>query len=158
MNEPYFIVPSAQRGFLSIVAVLLILVVGFIGLAVTYMIVGSASATNNFAQSENALYATQAGFEEAARRLLTPNLSGTNGRIGCASITGNSNLTNTGFGSGTFTATTVAGSPYYVNTTLTGGLTSSSSTIPVASTTGFAPAGRLIIEGEVINYGAISGN
>lgn len=158
MRQPFFINLARQSGFLSMVAVLLIMVVGFIGLAVTYMIVGAASATNNFAQSEDVLYATEAGFEEAARRLLTPNLSGTNSRIACTALTGNSNLTNTSFGSGTFTASTVAGSPYYVNSTLSSALTSSSSTIPVASTTGFAPAGRLIIDGEVINYGSISGN
>jgi len=147
-----------QQGFLSIVAVLLIVAVAFIGVALTYMTVSSSSSTNNFAQSENVLYAASAGFEETARLLLTPNLSGSNARIACASITGNSNLTNTSFGSGTFTATTGSGSPYYVNTTLSSAITSTSSTIPVASTAGFAPAGRVIVDREIISYGGISGN
>jgi Tfp pilus assembly protein PilX len=158
MNPPFFKNKIKQAGFLSIVAILLIVAVGFLGLVVTHMIVGSASATNSFAESENAFYATEAGFEQAARLLLNPTLSGTNGRITCAALTGNSNLTNESFGDGTFTASMVSGSPYYANSTLAGALTASTSTISVASTSGFAPAGRLIIEGEVVNYGAISGN
>src|SRR5580700_4517809 len=147
-----------QQGFLSVVAVLLIVVVAFIGLVVTSMVSGLATATNNYAKAENALYAAQAGFEETARLLLTPTLSGSNARITCSAISGNANLTNITFGSATFTATPVSGSPYYANTTLSSALTTSSTTIPVASVSGFAPAGRLMIDREVINYGGISGS
>jgi len=146
-----------QRGYLMIVAVILILLVGTLSATMVSLFVGSATATNNFTQSNNTYYLAEAGFEETARLLLTPTLTGSNGRIACASISSNSNLTNTSFGSGTFTATTVSGSPVYVSTTLSSAINSSVTTIPVASTSGFAAAGRIVIDGEVINYGGTSG-
>src|SRR5689334_10316953 len=105
MSKLYFTNSHSQQGFLSIVSVLLIMVVGFIGLSVAYMTMGSANSTNNFFQSEQALYIAQAGFAEAARLLQTPHLSGANARIGCSALTSNSLLTNTTFSTGTFTAT-----------------------------------------------------
>jgi len=147
-----------QRGFLAIVAALLIVVIGFLGITIAYMISGGANATNNFQQSEAALDIAEAGFEQAARLTLTPNLTGKNARIACGSITNNNNLTNTSFGSGTFTATTVSGSPIYANTTLSSAITSTSSIISVDSTAGFASAGRIVIDNEIINYDSISEN
>lgn len=147
-----------QQGFLALVAVFLILIVGLLGVVMAYMVGGNALGVANFAHGDEALYVAQAGFEEAARLLYTPNLSGSNSRIGCSSMTGNANVTNTSFGTGTFTATMVSGSPYYVNSTLSSAITASSASIPVASTTGFASAGRIMVDNELINYGGISGN
>jgi len=149
---------TRQRGYLPFVAVILIVVVGFLVVSIAYMSVGSATATNNFVQSEAALDIAEAGYEETARLLLTPFLAGSNHRIACSAITGNGNLTNTSFGTGTFTATTVSGSPVYANTTLSAAIGSADSTISVTSTSGFASAGRIMIDGEIINYGGISGN
>ncbi len=149
---------STQRGFLAVLAVLLILVIGFIGLAITYLYVGSATATLNFQQADKALNIAEAGFESAARFLLTSSLSGGNIRIGCGSLSGNAGLTNTTFSNGTFTATAVSGNPVYVNTTLSSSINSSTTTIPLTSASGFASAGRIMIDSEIINYGAISGN
>ena len=149
---------SHQRGYLAVLAILLILVIGFIATAMIGISSGSSMSVADYHQGEQALYIAEAGFEEAARLLLTPNLSGSNSRIGCSAITGNSNLTNTTFGSGTFTATAVTGNPVHTNTTLSSAITSTASTIPVASTSGFASAGRIVIDREVINYGGISGN
>ncbi len=146
-----------QKGYLAIVAVLLIMVLGFLGVAVAIMTVSGSSAINNFIKAEAALDIAEGGLEETARLLLTPNLTGSNARIACASITSNSNLTNTAIGSGTFTATTVASNPIHASTTLSSALTNSATTIPVASTSGFASAGRITIDNEIINYGAISG-
>ncbi len=147
-----------QQGFLTVVAIIFIVIIGFLGVAMAYMMFGSANATNYFTQAEKALYVTDAGFEETAHLLLNPLLTGTNARISCAAITGDANLTNTAVGSGTFTATTVASNPVSAFSTLSSALTSAATTIAVASTAGFAASGRLIIEREVINYGAISGN
>lgn len=147
-----------QRGYLMILAILFILVIGFLGIASSYMIAGSARATVNFQQAEAALGIAEAGLEQTIHLLYNPVLTGTNARIGCSSITGNTNLTNKSFATGTFTATLQSGSPIYVNTTLSSAITANSATIPVTSTTGFANAGRIMIDGEIINYGGISGN
>ncbi len=149
---------SQQRGFLLVLAVLLIMVVGFIGTTIAYLLAGSATATLGFQQSEKALYIAEAGFEQTARLLLTPQLTGTNPRISCASVTGSASLTNVSVGNGTFTATTVASNPVYAFTTLSGAINNTVTTIPLTSTAGFAPAGRVVIDGEILNYGAISGN
>jgi Tfp pilus assembly protein PilX len=147
-----------QKGYLMFVAVLLILLVGAFSVTMTSLFVGSAHTTGNFIQADNAYYLAEAGFEETARLLLTPILSGTHSRIACGSITGNSNLTNTSFGPGTFTATTVTGSPVYMYTTLSSAIGNADTTIAVTSTGGFASAGRLVIDREIVNYGGISGN
>ncbi len=147
-----------QHGYLVMVAVLLILLVGTVCTALIGLFSGSETATINSLRADQAYYVAEAGFEETARLLLTPNLTGANNRIACAAITGTSALTNTDAGAGTFTATTVAGSPVYANTTLSGALNSSATTVSVASTTGFSAAGRIRIDNEILNYGAISGN
>ncbi len=147
-----------QRGYLVILAVFLIMVTGFIGVTIASLLFGGANETLNYQQAEKALYIAETGFETAARFVLTPTLTGTNTRIGCGSLSGNSNVTNTTFGSGTFTATAVASNPVYVNATLSSAITSGATTIPLTSTTGFASAGRVRIDMEDINYGAISGN
>lgn len=149
---------SSQRGYFTVLAIFLILIIGFIGTAMVNLNAGSSMSVALYHQGEQALYIAEAGFEEAARLLLTPNLSGSNSRIGCSALSGNSNLTNTAFGNGTFTATAVTGNPVYTSTTLTAALTAASSTIAVTSTSGFASAGRIVIDKEVINYGGISGN
>ena len=149
---------NRQRGYLLILAVLLILLVGTLSASMVSLFVGSANSTNNYIQSNNAYYLAEAGFEETARFLLTPTLTGTNGRIACGSISSNSNLTNKNFGSGSFTASTVSGSPVFANTTLSNAITSTETTISVASTSGFSSTGRIVIDSEVINYGGISGN
>jgi Tfp pilus assembly protein PilX len=147
-----------QQGFLAVVAILIVFLIGVLGITITYMHVGSVASAANYAQSEQALFIAESGFEETARLLLTPNLSGSNARIGCSSVTSNANLTNTSVSAGTFTATTVASNPVYTSTTLSSALTSSASTIAVASTSGFAAAGRIMVDNEIINYGGISGN
>lgn len=148
----------AQQGYLAIVAVFIIFLVGIIGAAFAYIVSNSATSAANFMQSEKAFYLAEAGFEETAHLLFNPTLTGTNGQIGCAEISGNSNLTGVNFGAGTFTATAVAGSPVYAKTTLSSAVSSTATTIPVASTAGFSSAGRIMIDNEILNYGDISGN
>ncbi len=147
-----------QRGYLTIVAALLIILIGFLGTAVLYMFVGSATSTSNFALSETALYIAESGLDKGIRFLSTPLLSGTNTRIACSALTGNTNLTNSSFGRGAFTVTTVAGSPFFVNDVLSSAITSTATTIAVSSTAGFASSGRILIDKEAINYTGISGN
>ncbi len=147
-----------QQGFLSIVAVIFIIIIGFLGSAIVYMFVGSAASTNYFAMSETAFYIAEAGLEKATRYLVTPLLSGASIRISCAALNGNTNLTNSTFGRGAFTVTRVTGSPFLTDDVLSSAITSSATTIPVTSTTGFASSGRILIDKEAMNYTGISGN
>jgi hypothetical protein len=147
-----------QQGYLLLIAAVLIVIIGFMGTAVVYMLAGSSSASIQNVLANQAFYVAEGGLEKANRYLLTPLLTGTPARITCAALTGNTNLTNSSLGSGTFTVTTVSGSPFFANSTLNGALNSSATSIAVASTSGFAASGRLRIEREAVNYAAISGN
>lgn len=148
-----------QTGFLSLVTAALIVILGFLGIAVTYMLVASTTSSLNFQLATSALYVAESGLDIATRALLTPTLTGTPVRIGCESVTGNAELTGS-TAVGADTAFTVTGSTLYVSapTTLNGALTATATTIPVVSTTGYQPMGRLMIDTELINYGGISGN
>lgn len=145
-----------QYGYFAVIAVAMIVILGFVGTSLVNMYSNTANASANYFQGEQALYIAEAGFEQAGRLLNTPILSGSNSRISCTGISGEPNLTNTTFSDGTFTATT--NGPTYAITSLSANLTATSTTISVASTAGFASAGRIRIDREIINYGEISGN
>jgi hypothetical protein len=156
-KEKYFRI-SRQRGFLAILAVFLVVVVGFFAVAASYMFVSNAISGGDMQQSENAFYTAESGLEIATRAVRSSLITGTNKRIACASVTGTAALTSASAGDGTFTATTLNSSPIYVNNKLNGALTATATTIPLTSTTGFSPAGMALIDHEQISYGAISGN
>jgi Tfp pilus assembly protein PilX len=149
-----------QRGYLSLVAVFIVVAIGFMALSVAQSFYGQSSSTGNFQNAESAFYVAESGLEKANRLLQTPFLTGSNPRIACGSLSGNANLTNSTVGSGTMTVTTVGTAPIYVATKLGGSatLTAAATTIPVTSTTGFSSSGRLMIDQEIIQYGGISGN
>lgn len=144
-----------QRGYLALVAVALILFVGLVGVVSAYLYANSAIANNEITQADKALYIAEGGLEKAVRYVMTPSLSGAAGRIACSSVTGNSNLSANSLGDGTFTVT---GSATYVGSTLSSTITSSATTISAANASGFASSGRLMIDKEIVNYTAISGN
>src|SRR3990167_8065309 len=101
---------NKENGFLSIVAILLIVMIGLLGIAITYLFVGSSASSIHFTQAETALYIAESGLEKATRLLLTPTLTGDNMRLSCAGLNANTNLTNSSFGQG---ALTVTGSAFY---------------------------------------------
>jgi Tfp pilus assembly protein PilX len=159
MRKKFIVTPPfQQRGFLAVLAVVMVVIIGFIGVAIAEMYYGASKSTTASQQADNALFIAESGLEKATRFIGTPFVTGTTARIGCASVAGSSGLTNTSFGNGTFTATTANSTPIYVKSTLSSAITSSSTSIPVANTAGFAPAGRIMIDYEIINYGGISGN
>jgi hypothetical protein len=149
---------APQSGYLMILAIFFIMVIGFLGSALAYMMVSSSMSTVNYAQAERAFFIAEGGLEKASRALLTPFISGTAARDSCVGIASDSDLINSILGSGRFTVTAVGGTPYSAASTLTSAITNSATTVAVASTTGFAPSGKLLIDTEVINYAAISGN
>jgi Tfp pilus assembly protein PilX len=139
-----------QQGFLTIITVILIVVIGFIAIAIAYITSNSAFSTNNFQEANSALYLADSGLEQATRALLLPTVAS---RSTCAGLS----LTNASLGDGTYKVTSTG--PFHSPapaTTLNGALTSSATTIPVTSTTGYQSAGRIMIDSELINYTAVS--
>lgn len=141
-----------QQGYLALVTVALIVIVGFVGMAIAYMFVGSATSSINYLQSSKAFYIADGGLEKATRLLSTPVLTGTPARVACSAVTGDSRLTNSSLGEGTFTVTSTG--PFYVTspTTLNGALTAAATSITVVSTSNYQSAGRIMIDTELINY------
>lgn len=141
---------SAQQGYLMIVAVALILIIGFIGVSVTALFNTSSRASIDHLLSGQAFYIAESGLEAAGFKLLTPTLAS---RTSCAAA----GATNVAVGKGVYTITTTG--PIYVTAaTLNGALSATATTIPVSSTIGYASSGRIMIDRELINYIGISGN
>ncbi len=140
---------NKQRGFLTIVTVTLIVVMGMLAVAMAYVFSNSAFTTTNFQAASEALYLADSGLEQEIRALLLPTVAS---RDAC----GGASLTNS-IGNGTFTVT--AAGPFAApspSATLTSAITNSVTTIPVSSTTGYQSAGRIMIDNELINYTAVN--
>jgi Tfp pilus assembly protein PilX len=143
-----------QDGYLLLICVFILIVIGFVGAVAVNMFYGSSTSTALFSMAEQAFFTATSGLEEGTRYILTPSFTAPANRITCAGVAGNSNLTNIslGSGSGTFTVTPVSGTYYRANSALTSAVTTTSTSIPVSSTTGFAPIGRIQMDGEIIDY------
>ncbi|TAK74629.1 MAG: hypothetical protein EPO11_06570, partial [Gammaproteobacteria bacterium] len=147
-----------QRGYFLVIAVLFILAMGLVGTMVSYLTSNRAALSVAQSNGLKAFYNAESGVEIGTRLLTMPKLTGTPLRSSCASITGTSAITNASLGGGTFTITTINSSPIYSVDNLSAAVTSTATTIPVASTSGFAPAGRIAVDKEFMDYAAISGN
>ncbi len=137
-----------QQGFLTIVTVVLIVIIGFVAISIAYVISRSAISTSNFQSASRAFFLAESGLEQATRALLLPTIASRNSCNGLS-------ISNSSMSGGTYTIT--ATGPFKSPapaTTLNGALTNSATTIPVASTTGYQSAGRIMIDRELINYTA----
>jgi Tfp pilus assembly protein PilX len=137
-----------QAGFLAVIAVLMIVVIGLLGLTVSSMYIGSANSTINFQLAENALFAAESGLEDSIHQLMTPLLSK---RQACSGLSISYSLDKSAY-----SVTSIG--PFYVNapTTLSSSITYAVTTIPVVSTSGYQSSGRIMIDKEVINYSSIN--
>lgn len=139
---------SEQRGYLALLAVLMVAVIGFLGSTISSIFTDSMTATLNASMTEKAYFIAQAGTEEASRYVLQKG-------VACASVTGNADLTNVSFGGGQFTVT---GTATVVSSTANGAIGSGDTSIVLASATGFASSGIVTIDSEVMSYAGVSGN
>lgn len=151
-----------QKGFLTLILAAMIVIVGFIGVAIAWMTFGSGFAVNNFQEGNSALFLAESGLEQALHKIYTPTLAN---RVSCASLStpitnnlgsGSYSTTVTGITSWPFSASNTIPNPNYVTspTTLNGALTATSSTtsITVTSTANYQPFGRIMVDRELINY------
>lgn len=141
MRRPELKIKRA-RGFLLIVAILLLVVVALAVAALGNMTSADIRASSSHAQSERAYFVATSGIEYASQQFG----SGTQ----CA------NLTNTSIaaGAGTFSTSGVLYTP--PRTTLSAAIGAASTTIPVASIAGYAPRGQVRIDNEYISYASAS--
>ena len=140
---------GAQRGFLLLTAVVLIVVAALVLTVMVYFSVTSSEATSRHLSSKQALFIAGTGLEHGVHTLLSPTLGE---RLDCAAITGDVSMTNIAFGDGRFTVT--GGAPFYpaAPTTLKLAISAADNTIPVNSLAGYAARGRIVIDREVIDY------
>ena len=136
---------TSQRGASLLAAIFLIVVVAFFGLIVVSLVSTQSFTAVNEVRSTQALYVADGGLERALYAYRNGAPCNT---LAYAAVP---------LGSGNFTTTGTLYNP--TTTTLSApGVTNIATTIPVVSTVGYAPHGRIRIESEEITYAAILGN
>lgn len=131
-----------QRGFLLVTAVVLIVVAALVLSAMVFFsVVASQSAATNLG-SKQAFFIAESGIERAIRGFWREGTA-------CGALNYANNL---GTGSFSTNGTLYAPSPV---TTLSANVGVADTVIPVASTSGYAPFGRITVESEEINYAGI---
>lgn len=145
MPEEYVIKTQSQQGFLLIVAIILIVIIGTFATAIVYMSSGSATSSFKYLSAKQAFYLAESGLEQGFQELINPVNA-------CNAI---NNITTT-FGQGVFQIT----SAYYAPTpaSLSSAIDATSTTIPLSSTAGYASQGQVNINQEAIDYNDINGN
>src|SRR4030067_3480556 len=115
-----------QSGVSLIAAIFIIVILAFMGMVFLTLFTVTSSTSINELQSTQALYVAEGGIERSIRYFTSPTLTE---REACASIS----AANTSLGSGQFSLTIEAGSPFYSSTatTLSGGIVAGDTTINV---------------------------
>jgi len=137
-----------QRGYLLILAAVLIIIATFVGSLLVNMFMGKTVATQNNLKSSAAFYLANSAMEIAKRDIVVNHLT-------CAGMNGAAKYTNAALLNGTFTVT---GTSYLAQSTLTSVVSASDTSIPIASTANFASNGVALIGNENVQYVGISGN
>lgn len=139
---------SSQKGFLSIVAVCIVMIVGLISVAASYQFTNDSRVSADLLSSAQAYNMAYSGLESAQNAIITNNNS-------CTSINGGASYTNATF-TGANGVFTVTGAANNVSTTLNANITASSTTLTLTSVTGLSSKGVIKIDNEYINYRGIS--
>src|SRR2546422_1486008 len=130
-----------QRGQLLVAGIVLIVVIALMIATLGYLYVSGESAGTLHGQSERAYFAARSGLEYSSGQYF-------NGSA-CSSL--NNAAVPVGGAAATFTLMPTLYAPLTLTGT-TAALTAASTTVPVTSTAGYAPYGRLLIDSELINY------
>src|SRR5882762_7988799 len=135
-----------QRGQFLVAGIVLIVVVALMIATLGYLYVSGESAGALHGQSERAYFAARSGVEYSSGQYFNgsacSSLNNANVPVGGAAVT--FTLTPTLYAPLTLTGTTAA-------------LTAATTTVPVTSTAGYAPYGRILIDSELINYTSMTG-
>ena len=132
-----------QRGQFLVAGIVLIVVIALMIATLGYLYVSGESGGALHGQSERAYFAARSGIEYSSGQYFNgsacSSLNNANVPVGGAGVTFTLTPTPTLYAPLTLTGTTAA-------------LTAASASIPVTSTAGYAPYGRLLIDSELINY------
>lgn len=139
---------KSQEGYLILVAVFFILLMGAISLSTINILAGNTNSQVKTGLSAQAYYIAESGINKTIRYWHSKGLA-------CSSITGFGDLTNSTIGTGQFTVT---GASTQNTTTLSSNISASATTIPLSSVSGFPSSGAIAIGSEGIYYTGISGN
>ena len=139
--------PNRQRGFLLIVAVLLIVAASVFAVFISYLTVGSAQSGVLHLGSAQVLYAAETGLE---RGLYERNQNSWD----CTTPASYTATLGTGSAAASYSVTCILYNP--TSTTLTADILDTDTVIPVAALTGYASFGRVTIDSESINYSGTS--
>lgn len=135
-----------QRGYLIMVAVIVITILAFIGLILTRLFTNQAQTSTNLSLSKQSLYIAVSGLDIGKRDI-------TQKAIACDALAATHNA-ETLF-NGQFSLT---GTPSTASTTLVGNISANSASITLTSAVGFGPIGMVKINDEYIYYKNLSGN
>ncbi|WDT77125.1 MAG: hypothetical protein MPW16_07865 [Candidatus Manganitrophus sp.] len=136
---------KTERGIALIAAVFMIVVFGFIGIALVSLVGTQGFSSMNEVKSDQALFVAEGGMERAMYMFRTG--------IACAALT---NLVPTALGAGSFTVIGTLSRPVSTLINQGGGINNTVTTIPVDSTAGYASHGRLRIDTEWIDYNGVT--
>src|SRR3990167_3339489 len=145
-----------MKGFLTIVAVIIIVIFSVIGVLATRLMTTDALSTTHELGAQQALYLAESGLQASIHALANPIFTN---QLTCAAINGNAALTNntlTG-AKGPFTVTSVGPQAPTVST-LNGALSVNATSITLNNASTYAASGRIMIDRELINYIGKSGN
>lgn len=163
---------NKPKGYLVIVAIILIVIVSFIAILLGYMLAGSVKSSTNMSQANSALYIAKSGLELAENTILNStnsnvcspyNVAATALFNGEYSVTGYDNTVTTN-------TLPTSGGPFAVasniplansqpTTNLNSGISANATIgIRINSKTGFSPDGLIQIQNELIYYTSISGS
>jgi hypothetical protein len=132
-----------QKGVTVIAAVATLLIFSLMGMVVVSLVGTETYSAIHQEQTLEAYWIAEGGIHRAVTYI-----SREDGN--CTAISGAAAFTTVPLGRGTFTVTATRYLPS--PTSLTAAITNSATTIPVDSTTGFAPRGRIAIDSELIGY------
>ena len=155
-------------GFLLVTAIVILVVLSVLALVLTSLSVTNDSAADQDVRGAQALYIADAGLSEASFDLLSPTVYDTasaDDRRSCGALA--AGLTGVPVGAGAFSVTN--GTVYASGATspvvtLNGNLPAPTATAPTpaiafsGSAADYGPAGRIMIDGEEIDYSAIAQN
>lgn len=144
-----------QQGYLLLLAVVFIMVVGIMGTVITSIFISRAQMGAMEINGLISFYLAESALTIGNQMLSTPDYAH---RTSCAALTGQGSVTDASLYNGHFTLTSTNSAPRYAVTALASNITSVSTSLTLSSTAAFGSQGRVLIDREAIDYSAISGN
>lgn len=132
-----------QSGFLMMIIAILLVITAGLATAFVAMLASGANSSTSILTANNAYDLAETGIENGSYQLL----------LGTCNSSWSSTITVTGIGEYQYNC-----NPNQASTTITSALSSSSTSIPLASSANMDPFGAITIDSETIYYDGISGN